>query len=52
MSFHPGWRASVNGQPRRTYRDNLGQLVIEPDCVGACSVEIRYTPGLAPQLQP
>jgi len=52
MSFHPGWRASVNGQPRRTYRDNLGQLVIEPDCEGACTVEIRYTQGLAPQLLP
>ena len=26
ISYHPGWKASVGGQPRRVYGDNLGQL--------------------------
>jgi hypothetical protein len=54
LTYHPGWRATVNGQPRRVYGDQLGQLVIEPQCQGSCIVEIHYN-GLiemllAPQL--
>ncbi len=45
MTYHPGWRASVGGQLRRVYEDHLGQLVIEPACVGQCTVEIRYDGG-------
>ena len=42
ISYHPGWKATVGGEPRRVYRDNLGQLVIDPACRGACTVEIHY----------
>jgi len=45
VSYHHGWRASVDGQPRRVYGDNLGQMVIEPDCQGHCTVELLYDGG-------
>jgi hypothetical protein len=46
ISYHPGWHASVGGEPRRVYPDNLGQLVIEPGCQGTCTVEINWDGGL------
>ena len=46
ISYHPGWQASVGGQPRRVYGDNLGQIVVEPDCDGACTVALRYNGGI------
>ncbi len=46
ISHHPGWRATVAGQPRRAYSDNLGQLVIEPGCTGPCTVNLSYDGGL------
>jgi len=45
MTYHPVWGASVGGQPRRVYGDHLGQLVVEPACVGQCTVEIHYKGG-------
>ncbi len=42
ITYHPGWRASVGGEPRRVYGDHLGQLVVEPACEGQCTVEIQY----------
>ncbi|HSW50702.1 MAG TPA: hypothetical protein VLH09_11035, partial [Bryobacteraceae bacterium] len=41
-----GWRATVGGEPRRVYGDNLGQLVVEPRCQGPCTVEINWGGGL------
>jgi hypothetical protein len=46
ISHHPGWHATVAGQPRRIYRDNLGQVAIEPDCAGPCTVDLHYDGGL------
>lgn len=46
ISYHSGWRAFVNSQPRRLYGDNLGQIAIEPRCVGPCTVEISYDEGM------
>ncbi len=46
ISYHPGWKASVGGQPRRVYGDNLGQLVVEPECDGACTVALQYNGGI------
>jgi hypothetical protein len=46
LSYHPGWKASVGGQPRKVYGDNLGQIVILPDCRGPCTVELSYGGGL------
>lgn len=45
ISYHPGWTATVNGQPRRVLRDNLGQLAVVPECQGPCSVEIAFLGG-------
>ena len=42
ISYHPGWRATVNGEARRLYPDNLGQIVVEPRCSGPCAVELRF----------
>jgi hypothetical protein len=42
ISYHSGWKASVDGQPRRVYADNLAQLVVEPGCDGACTVVLNY----------
>jgi hypothetical protein len=46
ISYHPGWKASAGGQPRRVYGDNLGQLVVEPECNGACTVTLQYNGGI------
>jgi hypothetical protein len=43
VSYHPGWKATVNGQPRRVFADKLGQMAIDPQCQGPCTVEVRYT---------
>jgi hypothetical protein len=45
INYHPGWTATVNGQPRRVFRDNLGQLAVAPECQGPCSVEIAFDGG-------
>jgi hypothetical protein len=35
----------VNGERRRIYGDHLGQLVVEPNCDGACTVDLTYDGG-------
>jgi hypothetical protein len=45
ISYHPGWSATVNGARRRTFEDHLGQMAIEPQCDGACTVELNYDGG-------
>ena len=45
ISYHPGWRATVNGARRRTFEDHLGQMTVEPQCDGACTVELNYDGG-------
>jgi hypothetical protein len=44
-SYHPGWTATVNGQPRPIRRDGLGFMVIEPQCNGACDIELSFDGG-------
>jgi hypothetical protein len=46
IGYHSGWKASVDGQPRRVRGDNLGQLVVEPECDGACTVALQYNGGI------
>jgi len=46
ITYHPGWRALVNGAPRRVFGDGLGQLIIEPNCVGQCGVQLIYDGGV------
>ncbi len=45
VNYHPGWSATVNGQRRPLYSDRLGQIVIDPQCAGPCSVELLYDGG-------
>lgn len=43
MNYHPGWRATVNGQPCPIHSDGLGLIVIEPACHGVCDIDLIYT---------
>ncbi len=43
VTWHAGWKATVNGQARPVMRDNLGQIVVDPGCDGPCTVELFYT---------
>ena len=45
VSYHPGWRAWVNGERRRIFRDELGLMTIETKCEGRCVVELLYNGG-------
>ncbi len=45
VTWDQGWSARVNGEPRRTSADALGQLVIAPHCSGPCNVELSYDGG-------
>jgi hypothetical protein len=45
VTYERGWEAWVNGKPQRVIGDAIGQMVIEPDCEGACQVLLRYTGG-------
>jgi hypothetical protein len=44
ITYHPGWRATVAGRPQRTSSDALGLLVIHPECVGNCMIDLAWTP--------
>ena len=46
ISHHPGWRASVRGEPLPIRKDGLGFMVIEPRCQGPCEVTLTYDGGL------
>jgi hypothetical protein len=45
ITYHPGWRALANGKSCRVFGDGLGQIVMEPDCRGACKLELVYDGG-------
>jgi hypothetical protein len=45
ISYHPGWHARANGEPRLIHEDGLGLLVIEPECAGRCVVDLTYDGG-------
>jgi hypothetical protein len=45
ISYDPGWRAAANGAALSTKKDALGFLVLEPDCHGACTVQLIYDGG-------
>jgi hypothetical protein len=46
ITYHPGWHATVDGSPRRVFSDAIGQVVIEPECAGRCTVELFHDGGL------
>ena len=45
VTWDQGWNARVGGESRRTWSDTLGQMVVEPRCKGACTVELFYDGG-------
>jgi hypothetical protein len=44
-TYDPGWRAQVDGRPVNIHPDQLGMIVIEPNCTGDCSVDVEFTGG-------
>jgi len=45
VTWDAGWRARVNGAPRRICADKLGQMVVEPRCSGPCTDDLTYDGG-------
>jgi hypothetical protein len=45
VAWDAGWHAQVNGEPRETRADALGQMVVEPHCSGPCTVELVWDGG-------
>ena len=45
VTWDRGWKARVNGEPRRIWADTLGQMVVEPRCSGPCTVDLSYDGG-------
>jgi hypothetical protein len=45
VTYHPGWRAMVNGGRRRVFADRIGLMAIEPECEGRCSIDLIYDGG-------
>jgi hypothetical protein len=50
VTYHPGWRASVNGRAAALRADALGQMVVEPGCDGPCAIELQYDGGAEMRL--
>lgn len=46
VSYHPGWRALVNGEPRPIRKDGLGFMIVEPRCQGPCEIALTWDGGL------
>jgi hypothetical protein len=49
VTFDKGWRARAGGESRPVLEDKLGQMVVEPRCSGACTVELNYDGGVEEQ---
>ncbi len=45
VTYHPGWRAMVNGERRRVMGDKIGLMAIEPQCEGRCAIDLIYDGG-------
>jgi hypothetical protein len=45
ITYWRGWQASANGRAVPVLKDNLGFMYIEPQCSGACSIEMTYDGG-------
>jgi hypothetical protein len=50
ISHHPGWEARVRGKAVRIGADELGLMYVEPNCEGACTLELEFTGGLEGKL--
>jgi hypothetical protein len=45
VTYEQGWEAWANGRRQKVRGDALGQMVIEPECTGACQIRLSYTGG-------
>lgn len=45
ISYHPGWRAAVRGTEVPVRADGLGLMVLEPDCAGRCTLQMKFDGG-------
>jgi hypothetical protein len=45
ITYHPGWRAWVDGREISVGRDRLGFVVLRPDCLGSCTITLNYDGG-------
>jgi hypothetical protein len=45
IAWHAGWHATVNGHPTPIQRDALGLMLIEPDVIGPCVIDLAYDGG-------
>ena len=45
LTWDKGWTAFVAGHRVHSWSDKLGQIVVEPRCSGACTVELKYDGG-------
>jgi hypothetical protein len=48
ISYIEGWKATVKGEPRRVFADELGRLAVDPGCDGPCQVDLEW--GGSPDL--
>jgi hypothetical protein len=45
ISYHPGWQSSEQRRGETCDADGLGQMYVEPDCEGVCTIELTYDGG-------
>jgi hypothetical protein len=45
VTYDPGWRATVAGRRVPVRSDQLGMIVMEPNCTGSCDVDLEFTGG-------
>jgi len=45
VSYHPGWHATVAGQPRELQKDGLGLMWLRPGQTGSGEVVLDYDGG-------
>jgi hypothetical protein len=45
VSYHPGWHPAVNRRAVQLHRDGMGLMWLQPDCNGACAVDLDYDGG-------
>src|ERR1039458_9531772 len=45
ISYAPGWHAFANRSPALVRPDALGLMIIEPQCVGECRIDLTYESG-------
>ena len=50
IGYHPGWRATMAGLSLPVKNDGLGQIVLEPACDGACTIDLQFTGGVEATL--